>query len=150
MVTDSKLTRGRTRAMSAFKKKSFWLIKCIFKITIYHKYPQSKLSKKGLFWYFEAESSLQGLVWLKKNGHSLLRGCLDGFFYHSIYITHHFKIPHPFGTITHLLSLNIFHTVCGPHTCYSMHFFFLVPIAQKPEPSEIKKIKIKTQITRTQ
>ena len=45
------------------------------------------------------------------------------FFHHSIsvtqfpsLITHHFKIPYPFGTITYLLSLNIFHTVCESHT----------------------------------
>ena len=51
-------------------------------------------------------------------------------------ITHHFKILHMFGTITQLPSLNIFHTICGPHTyhlvraklfCYLQKFF--IPIS---------------------
>ena len=46
------------------------------------------------------------------------------FFHHSISVTHHFKIPHPFSTITHLPLLNIFHIVCGIHTCHSVQYFF--------------------------
>ena len=88
-----------------------------------------------------------------------LRGCLDGFFfYHSSLITHHFKIPHPFGTITYLPSLNIFHTVCGLHTYHSVQlFFFPIPRnpnlvkeerggkkkPKSPEPSERRKEKEK-------
>ena len=65
----------------------------------------------------------------------------------SLLITHHFKIPYPFGTITHLPSLNIFNTVCGPHICHSMQPFFF-PNTQthwtkkkekKNEPSERRK-----------
>ena len=39
-------------------------------------------------------------------------------------------------------SLNIFYTVCGPHTCHWMQllFYFLVPKLNEPS---IKKIKIK-------
>ena len=50
------------------------------------------------------------------------------FFHHSISVTHHFKIPHPFSTITHLPSLNIFHIVCGIHTCHSVQYFFFFPL----------------------
>ena len=41
-------------------------------------------------------------------------------FRHSISITHHssLKIPCLFSTITHFPSLNIFHTICGLHTCH--------------------------------
>ena len=53
-------------------------------------------------------------------------------------ITHHFKIPYPFGTITHLPSLNIFNTVCGPHICHSMQPFFF-PIPKLTEPKKNKK-----------
>ena len=65
-----------------------------------------------------------------------LFGCI--FFRHSIFvichsslvtrhlslIAHHFKIPYPFSTITHLPSLNIFHIVCGIHTCHSVQFIY--------------------------
>ena len=52
--------------------------------------------------------------------------------HYSLLITHHssLKIPYSFGTIIHLSSLNIFHTVCGPHVGHSVQlffFFFLVP-----------------------
>ena len=47
-----------------------------------------------------------------------LFGCFFFITQFSSLITHHFKISYPFGTITHLSSLNIFHTVCGPHTCH--------------------------------
>ena len=49
--------------------------------------------------------------------------CLDSFFWSLI--THHssLKIPCLFGTITHFPSLNIFHTICGPHTCHRCSFF---------------------------
>ena len=57
-------------------------------------------------------------------------------------IIHHFKIPHPFGTITHLSSLNIFHTICGPHTCYSVQFFF-PPVPRNPNLVKEKKKKKK-------
>ena len=61
-------------------------------------------------------------------------------FHHSSLITHHFKIPHPFGTITHLPSLNIFHTVCGPHICHSMQLFFS-PEPRNPNPVKKKKVR---------
>ena len=47
------------------------------------------------------------------------------------------KIPYPFGTITHLSSLNLFHTVCGSHTCHSMQFFFFFSVS----PNPVKKKK---------
>ena len=82
---------------------------------------------------------------------STLRGCLDAKisslnFRHSISITHHsllithhssLNFSHPFGTITHFLSLNIFHTICGPHTyhlvkallfCYSRKVFIHISL----------------------
>ena len=69
------------------------------------------------------------------------------FFHHSISITqfpslilYHFKIPHPFDTITHFSSLSIFHTICGSHTCHSMQFFF----PQYPETRTKKKKKKQT------
>ena len=72
--------------------------------------------------------------------------------HHSSLITHRFKHPTPFGTITHFSSLNIFHTICGPHTyhlvraklfCGPHHFLFshfpsFTPITlpkHKPEPN---------------
>ena len=70
------------------------------------------------------------------------------FFYHSIsvthhssLITHHCKIPCLFGTIIHFSSLNIFHIICGPHTCHSMQlfFFFFFSVPKLTEPSEKKK-----------
>ena len=56
-------------------------------------------------------------------------------------ITHHSKIPCLFGTITHFPSLNIFHTICGLHTCHSVQFFlfFFSLVPKLTEPS--KKIK---------
>ena len=41
-------------------------------------------------------------------------------FRHSSLITHHSSLnfSHPFGIITQFLSLNIFHTIYGPHTCH--------------------------------
>ena len=56
-------------------------------------------------------------------------------------ITHHFKIPYPFGTITHLPSLNIFHTICGPHTYHSVQLFFFPPLPKLTEPSKKKKME---------
>ena len=60
-------------------------------------------------------------------------------FHHSIFITqfpslitHHFKILHPFGTITQLPSLNIFHIICRPHTCHSVQFFFSFLVPRNP------------------
>ena len=76
------------------------------------------------------------------------------YFHHSIsvtqfpaLITHHFKIPHPFGTITHLPSLNISHTVCGPHTCHSVQlfFFFSIPRNRNPVKKKKKKRTLKTE-----
>ena len=55
------------------------------------------------------------------------------FFYHSIFITHHsFSVTHYSSLITHHFkyytrlapSFNIFHTICGPHTCHSLQVFF--------------------------
>ena len=60
-----------------------------------------------------------------------LRGCLDNKilslnFRYSIFITHHslLNFSHPFDIITQFLSLNIFHTVCGPYTCHNATFCF--------------------------
>ena len=68
------------------------------------------------------------------------------FFNHSISVTHHssLKIPYSFGTITHLSLLNIFHTVCGPHTCHSVQpffFFFFLPVSLNPVKKEKEKKK---------
>ena len=74
-----------------------------------------------------------GLVWIN-------------IFHHSISVTHHssFKIPYPFGTITHLLLLNIFHTICGSHTCYLvLFFFFFFPIPKLTVNLFLKKKKKK-------
>ena len=65
-----------------------------------------------------------------------LRGCLDKKISslnsrHSISITHHslLNFSHPFGIITQFLSLNIFHTVCGPYTFHCAAFcFFFFPV----------------------
>ena len=53
-----------------------------------------------------------------------LFGCF--FFHHSISITSHssLKIYYPFGTITYLSTLNIFHTVCEPIPVTQCNFFF--------------------------
>ena len=67
-----------------------------------------------------------------------VRSCLVCFFFSSL-ITHHFKY------YTHLTPLlNIFHTICGPHTCHSVYFFF--PVPKLIEPSEKKKKKTPEQI----
>ena len=65
----------------------------------------------------------------KKKNHWKLWACLDKLFWvlnshHSSLFTHHLKIPCLFGTITHFPSLNIFHTICGPHTCHRCSFYF--------------------------
>ena len=62
-------------------------------------------------------------------------------------ITHYssFKIPYPFGTITQLSSLNIFHTVCEFHTCHSVHFFFFL-LSPNPVKKKRKKKKKETRI----
>ena len=48
---------------------------------------------------------------------------------HSSLITPHSKIPCLFRTITHFLSLNIFHTICGPYTCHSVQLFFFFSLS---------------------
>ena len=56
-----------------------------------------------------------------------------------IFITHHFKILHPFGTIIQLPWLNIFHTICGPHVCHSVQLFlFFVFFFQKKKKKKGK------------
>ena len=72
---------------------------------------------------------------VKKNGHSLLRGCLDGFFCHSISITHHFKIPHLFGTITQYFS----HYLWVLYPSHGAGFFFFFNLFSITEPNEKKK-----------
>ena len=82
----------------------------------------------------------------------MFRGCLDSFFWslnfhhsslithNSSLITHHLKIPCLFGTITHFPSLNIFHTICGPHTCHRCSFFiFFFQYPNSLNPVEKKK-----------
>ena len=53
-----------------------------------------------------------------------LRPCLVYFFSSFNFRHSSLKIPYPFGTITHLSSLNIFHTICGPHICHTVQEFF--------------------------
>ena len=68
------------------------------------------------------------------------RPCLVFFFFgHSLsLITHHSKIPYLFGTITHFPSLNIFHTICEPHTYHPVQLFFF--FLQYPNsPNLVKK-----------
>ena len=43
--------------------------------------------------------------------------------------------------ITLFPSLNIFHTICGPHICHSVQFFFL--LRKLTEPSEERRGKKK-------
>ena len=71
-------------------------------------------------------TSCNGAPFTTDEGNKNYGGVWIPFFHHSISVTHNLslKIPYPFGTITHLSSLNIFHTVCGPHTCHSVLFFF--------------------------
>ena len=66
--------------------------------------------------------------------------------WYSISVTHHSKIPCLFGTITHFPSFNIFHTICGPHTCHPVQlflllflFFFFSSVPKLTEPSKKKK-----------
>ena len=71
-------------------------------------------------------------------------GCFFFITQFSSLITHHFKILYPFGTITHLPSLNIFHTVCQPHTRHSVQvflFFFFPQNPNSPNPKKKKKKK---------
>ena len=47
-----------------------------------------------------------------------------------------------FFVITQFPSLNIFHTICGPHTYHSLQAFFFVPKKKKrrnPEQTEVKE-----------
>ena len=71
--------------------------------------------------------------------------CLVFFFFvtqFSSLITHHSKIPCLFGTITHFSSLNIFHTIHGPHTYHPVQFFFFFFFLQYPNsPNLVKKKK---------
>ena len=65
-----------------------------------------------------------------------LRPCLVCFFLslnfrHSSLITPHSKIPCLFGIITHFPSLNIFHTIYGPHTCHPEQFYIYIYIKGK-------------------
>ena len=45
-----------------------------------------------------------------------------------------------FGTITHFPSLNIFHTICRPHTCHpvQLFLFFFSSVPKLTEPSKKK------------
>ena len=69
--------------------------------------------------------------------------CLVCFFFitqFSSLITHHFKY------FTRLApSLNIFHTICGPHTCHSVQFFFFFPSQYLETQTRKKKEKKKNQ-----
>ena len=74
---------------------------------------------------------IKGLVWFKKNGHSSLSFHYPSLsFHHSSLITHHLKHPTPFGTITHLSSLNIFQLFVAPYLylvqLLPSFFFFLL------------------------
>ena len=71
-----------------------------------------------------------------------LRGCLDSFFWSLNFYHSSLKMPCLFSTIIHFPSFNIFHTICGPHTCQLVQLFFFSS-TQKPEPSERRKEKRK-------
>ena len=83
-------------------------------------------------------TSCNGASFTTDEGNKNYGGVWIPFFHHSISVTHNLslKIPYPFGTITHLSSLNIFHTVCGPHTCHSVHFFFFFSEKKKKKKRE--------------
>ena len=66
------------------------------------------------------------------------RPCLVYFFW-SLIITHHSKIPCLFGTITHFPSLNIFHTICEPHTYHLVQLFFFFLLQYPNSPNLVKK-----------
>ena len=76
------------------------------------------------------------------------RPCLVFFFFgHSLsLITHHSKIPYLFGTITHFPSLNIFHTICEPHTYHPVQLFFF--FLQYPNSSNLVKKRRKRRRSR--
>ncbi|KAL4625827.1 hypothetical protein ACB092_05G052700 [Castanea dentata] len=91
-------------------------------------------AKSNAVWDRFLPSDYQAIIARSSSSSDLLvRGYLDAFFsslnfchsslitHHSSLITHHLKHPTPFGTITHSSSLNIFHTVCGPHTCHLLY-----------------------------
>ena len=67
--------------------------------------------------------------------HWKLRLCLVYFFSSFNFRYSSLKISYRFGTITHLSSFNIFHTICGSHTCHTVQeiFFFSFSIT---EPSK--------------
>ena len=73
-----------------------------------------------------------GLVWFKKM-----------VTHHSVFITHHFKHPTPFGTLTHLSSLNISQLFVGPipvsYVAFTFFFFLKPPIPKLTKPNEKKK-----------
>ena len=60
-------------------------------------------------------------------------------------ITHHLKIPCLFVTITHFPSLNIFHTICGPHTCHWCSFFIFFSVSKLTKPSKKKNKNTKVE-----
>ena len=81
----------------------------------------------------------------------ILGGYLDASFWllnfcHSSLIANHSKIPRLFGTITHFPSFNIFHTICGPHTCHLVQFFFFF-FKYPNSPNLVKKKKKKKERT---
>ena len=67
---------------------------------------------------------------IRRKSNEILRPCLVCFFsslnfhhsisitHHSSLITHHFKYYTRLASITQLPLLNIFHTICGSHTCH--------------------------------
>ena len=79
---------------------------------------------------------------ISKFKHQRLFGCkffitqfLSLITHYSSLITHHLKYPTRLAP-----SLNIFHTVYGPHTCHSVQLFFF-PVPKLTEPNEKKRKK---------
>ena len=73
-----------------------------------------------------------------------LRAVWMAFFHHSISITHHFKIPHPFGTITQYFS----HYLWAPYLSLGAAFFFFFFNITEPSEKEKRKKRKETQIRR--
>ena len=66
-------------------------------------------------------------------------------FHHSSFITHHLKHFIPFGTITHLSSLNIFQLLVSPIPvpCAAFFFFLFFPSTPSTHRTQWEKNKIK-------
>ena len=68
-----------------------------------------------------------------------LRGCLASFFLSLNFHHSSLNFSHTFGIITQFPSLNIFHTICEPHTYHSVQLLFFFPLPSKQKPEQEKK-----------